>query len=624
MARFILDIHEERGITVVMIEHDMGVVMDISHHITCSTSASGSPTGTPDEIRQRPQGDPTPTSARRRGRGRRMTQRARDAGGDDTVPEAPRPQRTDHRRAVSRCARRTAASGRPSPGATTSSTCGASRSGSRARPRAGRQGRHHRRQPPGVVHRRARRAGRRRRVGRPVPGRDLAEVELRHRPLPTRRFIVVEDQEQVDKMLEIRDEAPEGPERHLLRPERPAALRQPAPLDFEAVQELGRALAASSRRFRRARRRAAAPTTWRSSATRPARPGSQGRDAHPRNLLAGARRSTRSTRSGPDDEYLSLPAVRLDRRADAGHLGRRCDGLHVNFPEEPETVTENMREIGPRHHARAAAHLGEPGLHGHVKIRTRPGSSAHVRPVHARRVCRRRPALEKKPVPFGLQVACWLADALVFLPLRDQLGLTNLRSAYTGGAALGPDAFRFFRALGVNLSRSTARPRSAGSLRPPRRRRRRSTRSARPSPTRRCASRTRARSCRAARRCSWATTRTTRPPRRAARWLAALRRRGLLTDERRPHRPRPRQGRHDARGRDPVRAAVHREQAQVLSLRQGGGGASGRTGRSSPRCSASTWATWANGPKPTARLHDLHRPGRKQEVYELVAAASTR
>ena len=63
MARFILDINEERGITIVLIEHDMGVVMDISDRICASTSASSSPRG------RRPRSRPTrrssaPTSAR--------------------------------------------------------------------------------------------------------------------------------------------------------------------------------------------------------------------------------------------------------------------------------------------------------------------------------------------------------------------------------------------------------------------------------------------------------------------------------------------------------------------------------------------------------------------------------
>jgi branched-chain amino acid transport system ATP-binding protein len=54
MARFILDIHEERNITVVMIEHDMGVVMDISDHIHVLDFGKRIATGTPEEIRRNP------------------------------------------------------------------------------------------------------------------------------------------------------------------------------------------------------------------------------------------------------------------------------------------------------------------------------------------------------------------------------------------------------------------------------------------------------------------------------------------------------------------------------------------------------------------------------------------
>ena len=54
MARFILDIHEERGVTVVMIEHDMGVVMDISQHIHVLDFGKRIADGTPDEVRRDP------------------------------------------------------------------------------------------------------------------------------------------------------------------------------------------------------------------------------------------------------------------------------------------------------------------------------------------------------------------------------------------------------------------------------------------------------------------------------------------------------------------------------------------------------------------------------------------
>jgi branched-chain amino acid transport system ATP-binding protein len=54
MVRFILDINEDRGTTMIMIEHDMGVVMDVSHRVTVLSFGEKIADGTPDEV----QGDP--------------------------------------------------------------------------------------------------------------------------------------------------------------------------------------------------------------------------------------------------------------------------------------------------------------------------------------------------------------------------------------------------------------------------------------------------------------------------------------------------------------------------------------------------------------------------------------
>src|SRR5262249_44861128 len=56
-----------------------------------------------------------------------------------------------------------------------------------------------------------------------------------------------------------------------------------------------------------------------------------------------------------------------------------------------------------------------------------------------------------KRVPAGLRLATALGEFFVYGPVRDQLGLRRARWALTGGAPLGPDTFRFFRSIGVNL-----------------------------------------------------------------------------------------------------------------------------------------------------------------------------
>ncbi len=69
---------------------------------------------------------------------------------------------------------------------------------------------------------------------------------------------------------------------------------------------------------------------------------------------------------------------------------------------------------------------------------------------------------EKKPVPLHWQLLRWLAYVSVFKKLRDHLGLSRIRNAYTGGAAMGPDHFRFFHALGVNLKQIYGQTEIAG------------------------------------------------------------------------------------------------------------------------------------------------------------------
>ena len=56
-----------------------------------------------------------------------------------------------------------------------------------------------------------------------------------------------------------------------------------------------------------------------------------------------------------------------------------------------------------------------------------------------------------QPMPLGLRLKAWIGDQLVFRPLINQIGFLRLRRAYTGGAALGPELFTFYQAMGVNL-----------------------------------------------------------------------------------------------------------------------------------------------------------------------------
>jgi long-chain acyl-CoA synthetase len=69
---------------------------------------------------------------------------------------------------------------------------------------------------------------------------------------------------------------------------------------------------------------------------------------------------------------------------------------------------------------------------------------------------------EKKPIPLMWRLLEWFAYITVQKKLKDHLGLSRVRNAYTGGAAMGPDHFRFFHAMGVNLKQIYGQTEVAG------------------------------------------------------------------------------------------------------------------------------------------------------------------
>ena len=138
-------------------------------------------------------------------------------------------------------------------------------------------------------------------------------------------------------------------------------------------------------------------------------------------------------------------------------------GFTINFPEEPEVSQENIREIGP-HVMFAPPRMYEQWTRTvQVKYldstwlkRTIYSLSTKVG-YHVANL-----KFDKKPVPVYWAILNWLAYILMQKKLRDHLGLSRIRNAYTGGAAMGPDHFRFFHALGVNLKQIYGQTEIAG------------------------------------------------------------------------------------------------------------------------------------------------------------------
>ena len=155
---------------------------------------------------------------------------------------------------------------------------------------------------------------------------------------------------------------------------------------------------------------------------------------------------------GKNYEYLSFIPPAWITEQGIGIAGSVLARMVVNFPEEPETVQENIREIGP----------------GILFFGARLWENLN-RMVQARMIdstfLRRR--IYRLALPIGLKVAdirskkekltlAWkifnfLAYHAVFRQLRDRLGLSNVNAVYSAGAAVSPDIIRYFKALGIDI-----------------------------------------------------------------------------------------------------------------------------------------------------------------------------
>ncbi len=138
-------------------------------------------------------------------------------------------------------------------------------------------------------------------------------------------------------------------------------------------------------------------------------------------------------------------------------------GYTLNFPEEPTTAREDIRQIGP-HVMFAPPRLYE-GMTRQVQVKY-IDSSWIKRKVYefSTKVGYTVADLKfkKKSVPVTWSILQGLASLLMQKKLKDHLGMSRLRHAYTGGAAMGPDHFRFFHALGVNLKQIYGQTEIAG------------------------------------------------------------------------------------------------------------------------------------------------------------------
>ncbi len=256
------------------------------------------------------------------------------------------------------------------------------------------------------------------------------------------KLVFAEDEEQVDKLLALADRVPNL--KHIIYSD-PRGMRkydEPRLMEAEKLAAMGRDRAAREAGFYDSLVDATDGEDTAILCT------TSGTTAHPKLAMLAAGRVLRHCATylafdpkGPDDEYVSvLPLPWIMEQVYALGKGLLCR-MKVNFVEEPETMMHDFREIAP------TFVLFAPRLWESIAADVRAG------------VMDASP-LKQKLFDIGMKSGLsalaqgkrsLFADQLLFRALRDRLGFTRLRSAATGGAALGPDTFKFFRAMGVPL-----------------------------------------------------------------------------------------------------------------------------------------------------------------------------
>jgi long-chain acyl-CoA synthetase len=266
-------------------------------------------------------------------------------------------------------------------------------------------------------------------------------------------IIVAEDQEQVDKIVALRAELP------ALRlviyddPRGMGGYRHDWLKSYEEVQEAGRRFGAEHPGYLEAEIEKGRPEDVALISYTSGTTGSpKGAMISHANAIGVAETFSREARIKPEDTSLAYLPMAWAGDSVYTLFASLSVGFCANCPESPETVQRDLRELGPST-VLAPPRIWENMLTS-VQVRAADATPLKRRTFEYFRSAAERAEIlrsEGKAVPAGLRLATALGEFFVYGPVRDQLGLRQAKWALTGGAPLGPDTFRFFRSIGVNL-----------------------------------------------------------------------------------------------------------------------------------------------------------------------------
>jgi long-chain acyl-CoA synthetase len=266
-------------------------------------------------------------------------------------------------------------------------------------------------------------------------------------------FAVVEDQEQVDKLLEVRAQCPQL---QRIWFDDPRGLRHydaPGLASLDTLVEVGRNFLAAQPGFVEGEIDQSAPTDVAAMFFTSGTTGNPKGVVHTHaSLIDRAQAGARFDRLTDHEEVLAyLPLAWIGQNVFSYAQWLTC-GYVVNCPESSGTVHIDLREVGPTYYF-APPRIFE-GLLTSVMIRMEDAGALKRWLFHrfmavARRVGPDR--MDGKPVRALDRLLYALGNVVIYGPLRNTLGLSRVRVAYTAGEAIGPDLFTFYRSIGINL-----------------------------------------------------------------------------------------------------------------------------------------------------------------------------